>query len=439
VYTQREPVDVGLMSVQPLVEEYDAVGSDHEISCKLADVPLHQDSDDDATSQHSDTSLTSACRSSNTNASRSSRSTGERLDPIVGQTNSTQEESDDVVVPAACPVPAPPAPAPTRRIAAKKMKFAKQKVYAGSSFYLDVDVTNGIPAPASSPELLGTIINCPNKKNDYCYRMRWDSTTSGDPVPTDLSSRLCVLFPKIRYHNVLTQLVLACPLNTKNDEATATRAATNNNNTPAHDDMPQDLRTPATTSGPSQDSSFAAILTAAGSSSAVSSLSVGVDTPSIGVTGRQTRNRSTRSTRSQVEPDSDDSMTDDEDEYQVDFSENFWESRRETQRIVDEAEDEPDELVTPQDDFAAMSDDDEEASPSQSNDYARLLRPCTDFIFEEMTAEEAQQMMDPPQVYQGERGLKQGVAALFTTPLEALRQSGLSERMVSHWTYNSNL
>jgi hypothetical protein len=128
---------------------------------------------------------------------------------------------------------------------------------------------------------------------------------------------------------------------------------------------------------------------------------------------------------------SDEEDTDNEDNYQVDFSENFWQSREELQEMVQN------DLV---DEEVLGVEGDVDSCPDHAGqfDFARMLRDCSDFDFTELTEEEANEMPVPPEIYSGESGLKRGVACTFDTPLGAFQRSGFTKLLVERWTDNSN-
>ena len=72
-------------------------------------------------------------------------------------------------------------------------------------------------------------------------------------------------------------------------------------------------------------------------------------------------------------------------------------------------------------------------------DYASMLKDCSEFNFVPLTPKEADAMPLPPKIYDEEKsGLRKNVAASFDTPLGAFRKSGFTADMISRWTINSN-
>jgi hypothetical protein len=140
---------------------------------------------------------------------------------------------------------------------------------------------------------------------------------------------------------------------------------------------------------------------------------------------------STRASSPPEENDSDNEITDAEDEYEVDFNDNFWRNREELRELVDE------EAVVPNEDDEA---EDAVTCPpgADSCDYARLLKNVTEFQFREVSPSEAELMDDPPKIYDGESGLQRGVSSSFHTPFGSFRRSGFTEELVLRWTMNSN-
>ena len=71
-----------------------------------------------------------------------------------------------------------------------------------------------------------------------------------------------------------------------------------------------------------------------------------------------------------------------------------------------------------------------------------LIQECTDFQFEEIGTDALAAAIaaghKPQPIYDGESGLKRGVAGSFRTPLEAFRKCGFSHDLLARYTQNSN-
>ena len=317
-----------------------------------------------------------------------------------------------------------------------RVSYSKKFFYASSSIYLEAYPTS--PLPETLPELLGQITCCPSKRNDYQYRVRWIEQKNGGSWPASLSPHLRTTFPKELIHVRLTFLIRECPLNNNNINLSQTLNTTTANRTstttpicvteaarPEIPRPPEIVQTPA----PSQRATFAAMYTA-GSVSGVSGISsLGQSLEGEAAAGSTTPPRP-RTRRQRTEDyDSDHEDTDAEDNYEVDFSENFWLSRRLQQQLVAE-----------EDDDVYGSDDEEIIIPhnTQDNDYGQAVKECPPFNFRPVSPEEAATLSMDQKIYDGESGLKRGVARSFSTPLRAVQRAGLTTELVARWVKNSN-
>jgi hypothetical protein len=144
---------------------------------------------------------------------------------------------------------------------------------------------------------------------------------------------------------------------------------------------------------------------------------------------RSDRRRQTSARLRIEENDSDDGDTEHKDNYKVDLSQNFSQSRHELQSLIEgeycDDMDKDDNSVTVRNEESVL-------------DYGRHLEKCSDFNFVELTREEAGRMEPPAKVYSGESGLCRGVAGRFSTPLGAFRASGFTMHLVLRWTFSSN-
>jgi hypothetical protein len=202
----------------------------------------------------------------------------------------------------------------------------------------------------------------------------------------------------------------------------------------------------------SRRSAFAALPTA-GSASAYTAIS------SLGHSNRSTllddsnhapphRGRTARRTRTETgdssQYDSDDDDTDDEAGYELNRTNGFWNiqtnevllrEQMDTLDIGDE-DDGNESLVSGSTPIGTSS------LPPAVPDFGNLIAECNEFHFKEITTEEEAEdymRLHPlPKLYDGETGLKRGVAASFNTPLEALRQAGMTPDLISRYTKNSN-
>ena len=319
---------------------------------------------------------------------------------------------------------------PTKR---RRMRFsyAKKSLHASSNLYLQLD--QSLPPPASTPDLIGQIITCPNKKNNNHYQINWIGPSCGLEWPLNLKQHLRCSFPKQQLHADVSSLIASCPRNQKSTSIPPTPVAQPNIPHPTTlDDPPLVVEAPVLeTPAPSQRpaAAFAALRTA-GSSSGASSH----DNSEQFDRQPAPRRLSTRVSRqsSLEENDSDENDTDDEDAYEVDFSQNFWRSRQDLQEMVGG------DVLLETDPVGEC--DDVESCPNNvdQNDYACLLKDCTEFQFDELSFQEAATMQPPPKIYGGESGLRRTVAGSFDTPLGAFRKGGFTEELVRHWTMNSN-
>jgi hypothetical protein len=111
----------------------------------------------------------------------------------------------------------------------------------------------------------------------------------------------------------------------------------------------------------------------------------------------QSSRRSARIFSSSDDADSDDDFTDKEDEFEVDFNDNFWERRQQEQRLVD--------TLDPDDEESNAEDDIVAPEVAEQNDYASLLASCREFPFIELQPEEASRMNLAQKIYDGPTGL----------------------------------
>ena len=88
--------------------------------------------------------------------------------------------------------------------------MAKKFFFAPSSFYLN---STSIEQPNDLPDLLGQVVQCPSKKNDYCYEVKWLRGRSGENCPEAVANHLRTQFPKEDVHSELLFMVSTCPMN----------------------------------------------------------------------------------------------------------------------------------------------------------------------------------------------------------------------------------
>lgn len=96
-----------------------------------------------------------------------------------------------------------------RRIRAS---YAKKFFYGEPDMYLDIDPTK--ETAESTPELLGQVKTCPNKKKQNLYEISW--IRPKDPMvqwPENLKYHLRTLFHKNEIHKRLSSLIDGCILN----------------------------------------------------------------------------------------------------------------------------------------------------------------------------------------------------------------------------------
>ncbi len=182
----------------------------------------------------------------------------------------------------------------------------------------------------------------------------------------------------------------------------------------------------------SQRSAFAALHTA-GSTAGYTGIS-SLTTNRSGSTSRRSR----RTTTDEVQDaDSDDADTDDEAGYQLNPDDGFWNNNSLNEEEVQVRDDNDDDAsnTTP------IVIDPPIPLTGAVPDLGALIAPCTDFPFTALTEEQANEWAaaNPPQkLYNGESGLKRGVAATFDTPLQAFARSGFTPELIRKYTKNSN-
>jgi hypothetical protein len=386
-------------------------------------------------------------------------------------------------------VPSPPIhhlaaarPAPQRQ----RFTFSGKSFYAGFLIYLQNNPS--LPPPASTPDLVGVVVKCPTKKNGQQYTIRWKyPLPQGTEWPDNLKLHLRTVFDKDYLHSSgLKHWILTCPLSTTNRDRRSALpterrqqqepAPANQPPAPANQPPPQvapaadnNATTPADPS--QQRMAFAALHTAGSASAApgfshdgISSLghsnrsafvldvvvppaavTLTTPAPAAASTRSSTRSESVANNRARAsgQYDSDDDNTLEEAEFQMNPSDGFWTPSAEEQNVL--------RLLRIQE---LSLDDDDDISPCPSpvfgtsfvnpsfSDLGTLIQECTDFQFEEIGTEAlaaaiaAGHKAQP--IYDGESGLRRGVAGSFRTPLEAFRKCGFSHDLVARYTQNSN-
>jgi hypothetical protein len=275
-----------------------------------------------------------------------------------------------------------------------RFAYAKRFFYATSEdLYLRVD--SNFSGPFTLPELVGQVVTCPNKNNQNLYEIAWIQLRCGGTISPTLLPNLRKFFPKAELYPVLSSLILACPLNSVNEQSTAAVSVSQSTTLllgprPApqpvqerrpdpppvvpiqEDGPPLLLQTPS----PTQRSVFANLYTAALSVSGVSSLGNSNTEQSTGEQSRRMRTRN--SGEDDDEYDSDGDKTVGEDIYDVNFNENFWQTTTSPDDPVVEEEEEGEDPNCP-------------CCPANApmNDCARLLQGCTRFDFCQLTIKQA--------------------------------------------------
>lgn len=371
--------------------------------------------------------------------------------------------------------------APSNNTKKRRIRFSYSKkfFYASSDIYLQLNPN--IPPPESTPELIGMVLDCPRTSNGHHYRIEWTSPTGGASWPENLKLHLRTTFEKPFFHTLdpnLKDLIVSCPLNKNNDKSkkrhTGGRSGTSDvESTTDHDDnninlmpppppllqMPQPIPPPplgivlidttplaaaaeplgATTTPVSQRKAFASLHTAQSASGYTEISSLGHS--------NQSRRSGSGKTRSTTDPfDSDGADTEDEDDYELDVNGGLW-------NVMTDQDEDVLRLIRIDELNISDKDNDSDQSSTDSpvgaasvspacTDYGTLLQHCSTFEFTELkTEEEREQWMQdnpPPKIYDGETGLKRGVAASFETPLGALERAGLTQELISNYTRFSN-
>jgi hypothetical protein len=356
-------------------------------------------------------------------------------------------------------------PQPYKKQKRSKFTFSRQRFVATSSFYLHPDTSS--PPPEVTPNLVGQIIRCPSKKNDFNFEVQWcHQQHSKAPVPTDLTPHLLQKFPKAKYNDALRSLIQEAASVGNNATTVAAPPAESLVAIAANVVLAAagDAATPPSMLAQT-NAALAAIYTA-GSTAGWSNMSslgnsqrslfrefpereedppdeeadtpaddnllpppVEDNLPTPAEPPDQTGRRSTRSTLRLRSPDSDDELTIGEDNFEVNDEENFWDPGH---PLLDG--DDADSFNSHQDD-----DDDTVGDVAAAPlDIASLLRDATNFGFTEVLPDAVQNMPPPETIYNAPSGLKEGVANLIQTPFDAFRHSGFTEEMLSRWTKNSN-
>ena len=85
--------------------------------------------------------------------------------------------------------------APPPKRARIRTSYAKKFFLATSELYLDLDPR--YPTPEVLPELVGQVINCPNKNNQNLFEISWlRPHCAGSEIPANLVYHLKKFFPK---------------------------------------------------------------------------------------------------------------------------------------------------------------------------------------------------------------------------------------------------
>jgi len=326
----------------------------------------------------------------------------------------------------------------------KRFSYRHKFFYADSEIYLQLNAAYPLPEE-SPPELVGYVEVCPQKRNGDVYQINWMPRT-GVEWPTNLRHHLRTKFDKAFLHPHLKKWIQSCPLNEELTPAeTAPRPAGHSSllrpqppqpRQPRIVDMTTLLQT-TTTPAASQRSAFAALHTA-GSVAGYTGISSLTSATGGSTTTRRTTPANTRRTRNNNEAgcyDSDDEYTDDEAGYELNPLDGFWNNTGGGDlEAMDELSDTGDNASTASPvAFATVG--------AQVPDLGTLIGACTEFPFTELTPEEANEWMhtnSPQKLYNGESGLKRGVASSFDTALEAFARSGFTPELIMKYTVNSN-
>lgn len=102
----------------------------------------------------------------------------------------------------------------TKRQRRPCFSYAKKLICADRSMYFNPNPS--FPLPDSTPELLGQVIACPTKKNNYNFEISWIRPQSGQQWPPNLCHHLCTFFHQNRYQALITSLISGCALNDDN-------------------------------------------------------------------------------------------------------------------------------------------------------------------------------------------------------------------------------
>jgi hypothetical protein len=279
--------------------------------------------------------------------------------------------------------------------------------------------------------LFGKVVSCPTPRNGQAFGIKWLGLHTGPQadIPSDLLPHVRHFFPKKDYASIIKKLICECDFNNHRLTAPAQppdRISTVMDPTMTTPTIPQGtsvvllgipldiMQTPEHTTRQA-----AAALYTAGTSASISTLGV--------ASAMASRQSSTRST-TEEDQDSDDDITEGEDDFAVDFSQSFWASREQNLNMGSDGA------------FDEHDGGDVEYCPynAERTDYARLLKDVVDFQFEEIQPEDAAAIGTPPNIYDGESGLRRGVASTFDSPFEAFRKSGFTEALVAKYVMHSN-
>ena len=291
---------------------------------------------------------------------------------------------------------------------------------------------------------------CPSKKNSYIFEINWIGPVDPNvPEPDNLRHHLKSLFGRDEIKCILSNLIKKCDKNNAPGPpplSTETTARSERNPQPepnTQHEMPPPaslLVVPSVieTPRPTPKVGFASIHMAGSSFSETSSLTKSLPSQDTTATSSE---RVTRSVAAVSDSDSVLGDTDDEDEYNLDTSDNFWRTRQLIREMVEEGYYLDEQMVSDGEHEDVLSCPENVDANVDANDFARLLKDCTQFSFSPVTQADTTLLSErngPQKIYTGPTGLRMGIAKSFSDPFGAFRKAGFTIELIKHWMHNSN-
>jgi hypothetical protein len=191
VTTQRVLFDVAAIPTGPLFPSTDAPSDEDEFSanlrrCLFGDSPPSLDGNDNNVTTRRASVTVDSSQHNTVSSELPSEAAIEELDP-------TRDIREEEVAASLLDIGVPPA-----RMRRYQFSYSKKYFWANNALYYQLKPSH--PPPEDFPELLGQVVQCPNKNNDYHYQINWLRPKTGSAWPANLTAHLRCLFPKDELH-----------------------------------------------------------------------------------------------------------------------------------------------------------------------------------------------------------------------------------------------